>query len=103
MRYLFFLLVAIVAVMACNNNKTEQEAKQPADSSMHMDTMQKAAPAKDFSKLDFAYKKDLVCHMPLTAGIGDTASFKGKLYGFCSEECKKEFEKDPAGYVAKIK
>lgn len=103
MRYLFFLLAVTIVITACNNNNRQGEAKQPTGSAMHMDTMQKAMPAKDFSKLTFAYKKDLVCHMPLTAGIGDTASFKGKMYGFCSEECKKEFEKDPAGYVAKIK
>ena len=46
-------------------------------------------------------KKDLVCYMPLSAGIGDTLHYKGKLYGFCSRECKKEFLRNPAAYVPK--
>ncbi len=40
-------------------------------------------------------KKDPSCGMPLTAGIGDTAHYNGKVYGFCSNECKQIFLKDP--------
>jgi YHS domain-containing protein len=43
-------------------------------------------------------KKDLVCGMPASAGIADTAHYKGKVYGFCSKECKDEFEKAPLQY-----
>lgn len=53
--------------------------------------------------LAFAYKKDPSCGMPLSAGLEDTTTYKGKLYGFCSKECKDAFLQDPAGYVAKIK
>ena len=49
------------------------------------------------------YKKDPACGMPLTAGLEDTTRYKGKLYGFCSKECKAEFLKDPDGYSAKAK
>ena len=38
--------------------------------------------------------------MPLTAGVGDTAHYNGKVYGFCSKGCKDKFVKSPADYVA---
>jgi YHS domain-containing protein len=40
-------------------------------------------------------KKDPSCGMPLTAGIEDTVHYNGKVYGFCSDECKQIFLKDP--------
>lgn len=45
-------------------------------------------------------KKDFVCGMPTTAGISDTAHYKGDAYGFCSAECKAAFQQDPASYIA---
>jgi YHS domain-containing protein len=53
--------------------------------------------------LPFAYNKDPSCGMPLKFGLEDTTTYKGKLYGFCSKDCKDAFLKDPAGYTAKIK
>ena len=53
--------------------------------------------------LPFAYNRDPSCGMPLKAGLEDTTTYKGKLYGFCSKECKDAFLQDPAGYTAKIK
>ncbi len=44
-------------------------------------------------------KKDPSCGMPVTAGILDTAHYKGKVLGFCSKECKAEFEKAPEKYL----
>jgi YHS domain-containing protein len=41
-------------------------------------------------------KKDPSCGMPLTAGLEDTVHYNGKVYGFCSEECKNQFLKNPA-------
>ena len=98
MRYYISIIAVLLLLQACNNNKPRRP-EAAADTTMKAT----ATTAKDFSKLTFANKKDIVCHMPLTAGIGDTASYKGQLYGFCSEECKAEFTKDPAGYVAKAK
>jgi YHS domain-containing protein len=40
-------------------------------------------------------KKDPSCGMPLTAGIEDTVHYNGKVYGFCSDECKQIFLKNP--------
>jgi YHS domain-containing protein len=55
----------------------------------------------DFSKINFAVAKDLSCGMPLRAGISDTAHYKGKIYGFCSNECKEKFLKNPENYLSK--
>lgn len=46
--------------------------------------------------------KDPVCGMPITS-IGDTASYKGKIFGFCSPSCKKHFVKDPSAFITNIK
>jgi YHS domain-containing protein len=54
------------------------------------------------AKLVSKYRPDQVdnildpsCMMPLTAGIEDTAHYKGFVLGFCSTDCKKDFFKDP--------
>jgi len=99
MRNYISIIATVILLPACNSNK----AKQPEATADTVTMKVAPASAKDFSKLTFANKRDIVCHMPLTAGIGDTASYKGKLYGFCSPECKAEFVKDPAGYMAKAK
>ena len=69
------------------------------------DSAQAAALAKRkaFKVLAFDNKKDLACGMPLTAGVEDTVHYKGKLYGFCSTECKEEFLKNPEGHLAENK
>lgn len=58
-------------------------------------------PKNAFKEMKFDNIKDLVCGMPLTAGVGDTANYIGKVYGFCSKECKEAFLKDPSAYLAK--
>ena len=57
-------------------------------------------PEKAFKSMKFDNAKDLVCGMPLQAGVGDTAQYNGKVYGFCSKGCKDEFKKNPATYLA---
>jgi len=44
--------------------------------------------------------RDLVCGMPLTSGVGDTARYEGKVFGFCSKGCKDKFAKNPTKYIA---
>jgi YHS domain-containing protein len=85
-------LVVILLFAACNAPHT-QNATVLADTT-----------AIDSSKYPVSMvnnKKDLVCGMPVSAGIGDTAHYNGKVYGFCSQECKDQFLKDPAKYAAK--
>ena len=44
-------------------------------------------------------RKDPSCGMPVSAGIEDTAHYGGKVYGFCSVECKNQFLKNPETLV----
>ena len=89
-------IIIIAAVFGCNQPKTEATETK----------MEAMAPAKDsavnsnLAKLDFASKNDLSCGMPISAGLSDTATYKGKLYGFCSAECRADFLKDPEAHLA---
>jgi transcriptional regulator GlxA family with amidase domain/YHS domain-containing protein len=56
-------------------------------------------PEKTFKSLKFDNPKDLVCGMPVSVGVVDTAHYQGKLFGFCSTECKREFLKNPSTYL----
>ena len=42
---------------------------------------------------------DLVCGMSLAAGVGDTALYAGKVYGFCSKGCKEKFVANPSQFL----
>ncbi len=50
---------------------------------------------KDFNE---APRKDPVCGMHVTHGI--TLVYKGQIYSFCAEHCRREFEKEPGRYIA---
>jgi Cu+-exporting ATPase len=45
--------------------------------------------------------KDVVCGMTIdpAKAKGGKSEYKGKTYYFCSEDCKKKFDKEPAKYV----
>ena len=90
------ILVISILLAACNSQSPKETS---------VDNMKKAtstvAPAEKFTNITFASTKDLNCGMPLTAGIEDTAHYKGKIYGFCSKECKDDFLKDPEAEIAK--
>jgi YHS domain-containing protein len=55
-----------------------------------------AAPAK---------VKDLVCGMDIdpkqAAAAGLKSDYKGKTYYFCADECKKQFDAEPAKFAGK--
>jgi len=85
----FFILTGVA--FACNSNP-KIEMKSPA--------FESTSTAADSAKPKFTTamvdnKKDPSCGMPVSAGIADTAHFKGKVYGFCSAECKSLFLKNP--------
>ena len=42
---------------------------------------------------------DPVCGMSVDESTGLKASFRGREYHFCSEECLHRFESDPEAYV----
>jgi len=47
-------------------------------------------------------EKDLVCGMSVDVKIAQHKShYQDKLYFFCSEHCKKQFNEDPSSYMDK--
>lgn len=97
--YLSFAMLTVVltSYFGCNNKKDQK-----------ISTRQIPAVPRQFvhphividSSL-LAMKKDAVCYMPLWTGIIDTCIYKGKVYGFCSKDCKNDFLKNPAEYAVK--
>jgi len=89
------LRLAVLAILSsapffisCNSNpQNEMNSKA-------MEKTDSAAVSK-FTAAMVDNKKDPSCGMPVTAGIEDTVHYMGKVYGFCSEECKNEFLKNP--------
>lgn len=89
-------IVIIAAAFGCNQPKTETTEKKMEPMATAKDSMVNG----DLAKLQFASTKDLSCGMPISAGLSDTTTYKGKLYGFCSAECKEDFLKDPEAHLA---
>ncbi len=82
-------------IAACNQPAETHETKAP---------LRMVPPTEDSAKaalktLAFDSKTDLVCGMPVRAGVSDTLHYKGRLYGFCAPECKEEFLKDPKQFL----
>lgn len=90
MRKLLLSAVVMLALTACNNKSATTETT----------TAQPGAPAPkpefvDIKVAQLSSNVDPGCGMTVEDGsIADTATVDGKLYGFCSKECK-------ADYVAK--
>ena len=58
---------------------------------------------KSISTLHIDNVIDPVCEMSASSGmLTNTIKFKGKVIGFCSEECKNIFLKNPDDYIQKI-
>ena len=85
----------IAAIFGCNQPKSVMPEKK-----METVAAAKDSAENDLTKLAFAVKKDLSCGMPTSAGVSDTVTYKGKLYGFCAAACKEDFLKDPEGHLA---
>ena len=83
----------LFAFFSCKQHAQKQD--EPKKESMVVQDTAK----QQLKKLDFDSKKDLVCEMPVSAGVSDTTTYKGKLYGVCSQECKEELLKDPNQYL----
>jgi YHS domain-containing protein len=92
MKQYFLAITMALVVAACNSNT------KPSEKSMASDTSNHAIKAKYTTSM-VDNKIDLSCGMPLTAGIEDTCHYNGKVYGFCSKECKDDFLKNPAGAI----
>ncbi len=95
---------AVCAVLVACNTNTSANKTHAADSAKPGAHSTMPPPAeKKIAGIAFANKQDYVCGMPVTAGVEDTVTYKGKLYGFCSVECKGEFLKNPAQYLTAAK
>ncbi len=95
---LYFIMISVLVFGACHQNPKSEDN---ADVSVSADSMVVKA---DSSKPKFTVamvdnKKDPNCGMPVTAGIADTVHYKGKVYGFCSDECRDAFLKNPDALV----
>lgn len=93
---LVFLVFAFIIFFQSCSKKQEQVKQKTAMEQ----TTQKAEFTADM--LDI---KMCGCGMDFTkegAHIADTVHYHGKVLGFCSEQCKQAFEKDPEGYLAKL-
>ncbi|HEY5408776.1 MAG TPA: YHS domain-containing protein [Ginsengibacter sp.] len=88
MSILFSFLVIAGLVISCGDRQSVKNPEPEVASVTNADTIKITAAMVD-------NKKDPSCGMPVSAGIGDTAHYKGKVLGFCSKECKDEFLKDP--------
>lgn len=82
-----FLVVAVL-IISCSNQQLKKNPVPDVALVTNADTVKITAVMVD-------NKRDPSCGMPVSAGIGDTAHYKGKVLGFCSKECKDEFLKDP--------
>ena len=93
------LLISVMSITACHQNPKSEESD--AAGTTAVDTMvvktEKAKPKFTMAMVD--NKKDPNCGMPVTAGIADTVHYKGKVYGFCSDECRDAFLKNPDALV----
>jgi len=85
------LVLGILSTTACNRQNRASSYQFP-----EVSHDEKGA----FKNVKVDNANDLVCGMTLTAGIGDTAHYNGKVYGFCSKECKDKFLEKPAQYIA---
>ncbi len=59
----------------------------------------KMKPRADMKGVKVVNADDPVCHMKTAEFLKDTAVYKTKIYGFCSDHCKSEFKKSPAKYA----
>lgn len=95
MRNTIIALLFIITSFACSDNKQNSAPEnKPAEMESSMENSNQFTPEMVVNTKDFA------CGMPVSAGISDTCHFEEKAYGFCSSECKAEFQKEPAKYLA---
>src|SRR6516165_6643679 len=96
-RTLFYLLsTSTIFFSACNNSQSDKSSIiEQSDSTQKGSTTALDSAKKKFTVAMVDNKKDPNCGMPVTAGIEDTVHYKGKVYGFCSDECKQAFLKNP--------
>ena len=91
-KLLGIIAIASISLIACNNAK---EGKKIVE-----EVKKDTTAEQTISPALLVNKKDPICGMPTSAGVEDTISYKGKVFGFCSKECEAEFMKTPEKYLA---
>ena len=97
MKKIIWIVSIVTSLTACGNNNQETNQAAPQENTSDMGT----ANEHQYTPAMVTNKTDLICGMPTTAGISDTAHYKGDAYGFCSAERKAEFQIDPSKYITK--
>lgn len=93
----------LLLLLGCGNNNSAKNTAVSDTAKNNTHTMMPPPHEKKFAGTAFANTKDYICGMPVTAGVEDTVTYKGKLYGFCSAECREEFVKSPDQYLTAAK
>jgi len=90
---LMMIAASLLLLASCNQSQTQTtntEATAPAESK-----------GVNIKLAELSSPKDHICGMDLVEGeIADTMQYDGKVYGFCSSECKAEFAKDPQQHLS---
>ena len=89
--------VLCILVLAACHRSSSSNAPAPAAVAPMQDT------SSHFTAAMVDSKSDPVCGMPSTAGMQDTIHYQGKVIGFCSDECRNQFLKDPKKYTVVYK
>jgi YHS domain-containing protein len=87
-----FILTALLSVSLLSCAQEPPKVKH----SKSMDT-----PKENLKNVKVVNAEDPVCHMKTADYLKFTATYKNKVYGFCSASCKDEFNKNPGKYVQK--
>lgn len=94
-----FLLISVLAITACHQNPKSVESDDAGTAATDSMVIKTDSSKPKFTVAMVDNKKDPNCGMPVTAGIADTVHYKGKVYGFCSDECRDAFLKNPDALV----
>jgi YHS domain-containing protein len=97
-KFVIAFFATVLVLSACANQQSAVDKKEQASTISSMDSSTANTATDQFKQVVFDAKKDLVCGMPISAGVSDTLHYKDKVYGFCSKECKDEFVKNPSAY-----
>jgi YHS domain-containing protein len=106
-RTIIYLSVAlgVLATYSCNNTANTEEGtstETATNTDAATDMTDSIAKPVNLHISQLATDQDFVCGMKLTDEmIADTTSVDGKVYGFCSQECKAQFAQDPQKFLSK--
>jgi YHS domain-containing protein len=100
---IFAFALIVLGFSNCKNNSVNNATTNTATQSVASEETADSIRHAQMKKLTIANEDDPACGMPLLRGFDDTATYKGKLIGFCSKECKDNFMKNPSKYPIKYK